>query len=101
QPVRHLGLGWEGVLQKLEGDRAEVLVRGKRVRARTTELGGVPAAEAIREGSAPSRARAAAQGAAGRRLAAHPASGRQGAAAAGGDLDESIAVAPEINLIGV
>ena len=29
--VRHRGLGWEGTLEKLDGDRAEVSVKGKRV----------------------------------------------------------------------
>jgi DNA mismatch repair protein MutS2 len=37
-PVRHVGFGWQGVLEKLEDGRAEVLVRGKRVRARPDEL---------------------------------------------------------------
>ena len=37
-PVRHLGLGWQGVLEKLEDGRADVLVRGKRLRARPEEL---------------------------------------------------------------
>ncbi|HYH44253.1 MAG TPA: hypothetical protein VEG34_01085, partial [Thermoanaerobaculia bacterium] len=36
--VRHVGLGWQGTLDKLEADRAEVLVHGKRVRCRPTEL---------------------------------------------------------------
>lgn len=38
EPVRHRGLGWQGVLEKLEDGRAEVLVRGKRVRAKPEEL---------------------------------------------------------------
>lgn len=36
--VRHVGLGWQGTLDKLDGDRAEVLVKGKRVRCRPEEL---------------------------------------------------------------
>ena len=32
-PVRHRSLGWVGELQEVSGDRATVLVRGKRVRA--------------------------------------------------------------------
>jgi DNA mismatch repair protein MutS2 len=39
--VRHRGLGWEGTLEKLERGRAEVAVKGKRVRCRADEL--VPA----------------------------------------------------------
>ncbi len=42
EPVRHLGLGWQGVLEKLEEGRAEVLVRGKRVRCRPEELAPAP-----------------------------------------------------------
>ncbi|HKV10163.1 MAG TPA: hypothetical protein VJ725_18625, partial [Thermoanaerobaculia bacterium] len=38
ETVRHVGLGWQGVLEKLEDGRAEVLVRGKRVRCRPEEL---------------------------------------------------------------
>lgn len=84
--VRHRGLGWEGVLDKLDRGRAEVTVRGKRVRARADEL--APAA-----GSGP------------------PA-GRRGAAAAGGapsagarrgvsiDREEGPAVPVELHLIG-
>ena len=50
RPVRHLGLGWQGVLEKLEGGRAEVLVRGKRVRAHPRGAGPRrPAAEGTRK----------------------------------------------------
>src|SRR6185295_8517143 len=38
ETVRHVGLGWEGVLEKLEEGRARVLMRGKRVRCRPEEL---------------------------------------------------------------
>jgi DNA mismatch repair protein MutS2 len=118
-PVRHLGLGWHGVLQKLEGDRAEVLVRGKRVRARAAELAGV----APPAGAAPSAGAPGAPGVPGGAAAATSpgggtASGRRGAGAAaraaaaqaaagtgrrhrGADLDETAAVPAEINLIGV
>jgi DNA mismatch repair protein MutS2 len=40
-PVRHRRLGWEGVLDRLDGSKAEVLVRGKRVRATAAELEGL------------------------------------------------------------
>ncbi len=52
-PVRHRSLGWIGELQEVSGDRATVLVRGKRVRAASAAL------EAIRvvERAAPSRVR--------------------------------------------
>jgi len=36
--VRHRALGWEGRLEKLDGERAEVAVRGKRVRAAKGDL---------------------------------------------------------------
>lgn len=36
--VRHRSLGWTGRLEKLDGERAEVAVSGKRVRARRGEL---------------------------------------------------------------
>jgi DNA mismatch repair protein MutS2 len=39
--VRHRGLGWEGLLEKLEGERAEVSVKGKRLRCKATELASV------------------------------------------------------------
>ena len=41
--VRHHGLGWEGVLRKLAGDSAEVMVGGKRLRCPIGEL--APAAD--------------------------------------------------------
>ena len=80
EPVRHRGLGWQGVLEKLEDGRAEVLVRGKRVRCRPEEL-----APARPEGAKePAKERAARPG-------PRP----------GGDLDETTAVPSEINLIGL
>ncbi len=85
EPVRHLGLGWEGVLEKLEDGRAEVLVRGKRVRCRPEEL--APAR--------PSRDKAPAPRSAFRE--ARPTS----TLATRGDIDETLAVPPEINLIGM
>jgi DNA mismatch repair protein MutS2 len=81
--VRHVGLGWQGVLEKLEPGKAEVLVRGKRVRCRPGEL--VPA-EPEAEPSWRGRAVAIRE--------ARPASGP-------GDLDEAAAVPAEINLIGL
>ena len=81
EPVRHVGLGWQGVLEKLEDGRAEVLVRGKRVRARPEEL--APAG-----GASPSPRAAPRETRPVSRL-----SGR-------GDLDEAASVPPEINLIG-
>jgi DNA mismatch repair protein MutS2 len=83
--VRHTGFGWNGVLEKLEPGRAEVLVRGKRVRCRPEEL--APAA-----GPGPAAAR---------RERETPREVRPIGAAARGDVDEATAVAPEINLIGM
>jgi len=73
--VRHIGLGWQGTLDKLEGDRAEVLVAGKRVRCRPSEL--APAGPVT---TGPTK------------LKPLPAKTR--------DLEESASVSPEINLIG-
>ena len=82
EPVRHLGLGWQGVLEKLEDGRAEVLVRGKRVRCRPEEL--VPVAPgATRDRESTPRAR--------------PAPARRER----GDIDEATAVPSELNLIGL
>ncbi len=83
EPVRHVGLGWNGVLEKLEPGRAEVLVRGKRVRCRPEEL--APAA-----GAGPARPERE-----------KPREIRPAGAATRGDIDEATAVAPEINLIGM
>lgn len=80
--VRHLGLGWQGVLEKLEDGRAEVLVRGKRVRCRPEELAPAAPLEAPagKERGPVREARTAARGS--------------------GDIDEVVAVPSEINLIG-
>jgi DNA mismatch repair protein MutS2 len=84
--VRHVGLGWRGVLERLEPNRAEVLVNGKRVRCRPEEL--APAATApVRTGVMAPAAPAVAVRAASRTTRNR-------------DLDESIALPPEINLIG-
>jgi DNA mismatch repair protein MutS2 len=80
--VRHVGFGWQGVLEKLEGGRAEVLVRGKRVRARPDEL-----APAIPQKAPGKKEREAAP------LRPEALRGREG------DLEEP--VEREINLIGV
>jgi DNA mismatch repair protein MutS2 len=61
--VRHRLLGWEGVLDKLDRGRAEVAVRGKRVRCKEDELvpvggdGGKAAAGSSPKGAAASRRR--------------------------------------------
>lgn len=75
--VRHVGLGWQGVLEKLEGGRAEVVVRGKRVRCRPEELApaGPGGSLEIRE--------------------ARPRAARNVR-----DVEESVSVPPELNLIG-
>ena len=73
--IRHIGLGWQGTLDKLVADRAEVLVHGKRVRCRPEEL--APAGP-VQTGPT--------------KLKPLPVKTR--------DLDESASVAPEINLIG-
>ena len=48
-PVRHRTLAWRGILEKLDGDRAEVSASGKRLRCRAGEL--VPATEEELPGS--------------------------------------------------
>lgn len=53
--VRHRQLGWQGVLEKLGGGKAEVRVRGKRVRCGAEELEGVPEAGGGGKASARSR----------------------------------------------
>jgi DNA mismatch repair protein MutS2 len=82
QPVRHVGLGWQGVLERLEPGRAEVLVRGKRIRCRPEELAPADPAPAGRARETPREVRPA-------------------GAVARGDVDEATAVPPEINLIGM
>jgi DNA mismatch repair protein MutS2 len=108
QPVRHLGLGWRGVLRKLDDDRAEVLVHGKRVRSRASELAPAPAGA-----GPPAPAGRAARGSTGGGTAVHAAATRRAAASGRGaaaghaagsggrDLGEAAAVPAEINLIGV
>ncbi len=91
EPVRHRGLGWLGKLEKLEDGRAEVLVRGKRVRCRPDEL--TPATAAT-PGAAPNRKEREAASREARE--ARPTSRLGGR----GDLDEAASIPPEINLIG-
>ena len=79
EPVRHVGLGWQGVLEKLEDGRAQVLVRGKRVRCRPEELAPAAPAETPRGKE--------------REREARPAKRE--------DLEEAAAVPSEINLIGL
>lgn len=50
--VRHRGLGWTGVLERLDGVRASVLVGGKRLTAGAEELVALGAPPATRRGSA-------------------------------------------------
>lgn len=85
EPVRHLGLGWQGVLEKLEDGRAEVLVRGKRVRARPEELAPAGAAQALKKERRAERETPS--------LRPEALRGREG------DLEEP--VSREINLIGM
>lgn len=93
QTVRHVGLGWEGVLDKLEPDRAEVLVRGKRVRCRPEEL--APARPEARAGDAAVRRPTPVP-----RPRTVPLPSNGGKPGRGpGDLDERGAL-PELNLIG-
>ena len=44
-PVRHRSLGWVGELQEVSGDRATVLVRGKRVLTASTALEAIAGVE--------------------------------------------------------
>ncbi|HYN23392.1 MAG TPA: Smr/MutS family protein [Thermoanaerobaculia bacterium] len=81
--VRHARLGWQGVLEKLEPNRAEVLVKGKRLRCRPDELAPVAPGVAV--------------------LPAKPApfpAFRKAGPARLRDVDESVSIAPELNLIG-
>ncbi len=75
--VVHRALGWRGRLEAMEGERAVVVVAGKRVRCAVADLEGV-AAEPPRREPRPARP---------------PASG-------GRDLETSVAVPTELNLIG-
>jgi len=81
--ARHVQLGWEGVIEKLEPGRAEVSVRGKRVRCRPEEL--VPVGAGSPAGPRPAERE--------RRLEKP----RRGAAP---DADEGAEAPPEVNLIG-
>jgi DNA mismatch repair protein MutS2 len=113
QPVRHLGLGWHGVLHKLEDDRAEVMVHGKRVRSHAGELvpapvPGAPEAPApaarggaARQASAASAARARRPSLGSSEATGISGAGGRAAAARGRDLDETTSAPSEINLIGV
>lgn len=108
QPVRHLGFGWQGILDKLEGDRAEVLVRGKRLRCRPGEL--APAGPSAAAAPGPRAARGVGGAATGAKHS--PAGGIGGMGGIGGssraggrpgavgDLDEAAAAPAELNLIG-
>jgi DNA mismatch repair protein MutS2 len=89
QPVRHLGLGWLGVLEKLEAGKAEVLVRGKRVRCRPEELAAAGSSLAADRKEPAQRETRPVSAAA------------RGSAGNFGDIDEATAVPPEINLIGM
>ncbi len=97
--VRHVGLGWQGTLDKLEGGRAEVVVKGKRVRCRPDEL--APAATgqsgAKSDGEASRSARKGLRGLKEMREALEERGGRSVPAR---DVDESVSVPPELNLIG-
>lgn len=100
-PVRHVGLGWQGVLEKLEDGRAEVAVRGKRVRCRPEELAPVSAKAAKAAASKPSPADTPRR--IGRIPAARSLTGLGdllGDAKPTSDLEERPGIAPEINLIG-
>jgi DNA mismatch repair protein MutS2 len=101
QPVRHVGLGWRGVLRKLEGDRAEVLVHGKRLRSRAGELAPDAASSETTPAARPDRARPGALAAAAARARKRGAPAAAAAPGGGRDLDEAAAVPAEINLIGV
>jgi DNA mismatch repair protein MutS2 len=85
--ARHARFGWQGVVERLDDGRAEVLVRGKRLRCSPEELVPVTSAEA-----------AAAAGSA--RAASRVPERRREAAGSGRDAEESTAAPAEINLIG-
>jgi DNA mismatch repair protein MutS2 len=85
EKARHAQLGWEGVIEKLEPGRAEVAVRGKRIRCRPEDLIPIhtPAGPAPRMSE--------------RELTRER--GRRRAAVSAGE-EENPEVAPEVNLIG-
>ncbi|HEY8020018.1 MAG TPA: Smr/MutS family protein [Thermoanaerobaculia bacterium] len=91
-PARHARLGWQGIVEKLEPGRAEVLVRGKRVRCRPDDL--VPVAA-----GAPAAA-SRAEGPSGLRRTRGPRPGEQATADPRGEPMEGVDVPIEINLIG-
>jgi DNA mismatch repair protein MutS2 len=92
QTVRHVGLGWTGVLEKLESGKAEVLVRGKRVRCRPEDLAAADPEPTARQAHGVSRVV---------RHVAGAARGDIGDSGTLGDIDEAASVPPEINLIGM
>jgi DNA mismatch repair protein MutS2 len=97
-PVRHIGLGWQGVLEKLEEGRAEVAVRGKRVRCRPEELAPVEkGAGTLKSAAVEPRPTLARIAAARERPSAFPSLGDE---KPGSDLEERPGISPEINLIG-
>ena len=55
--ARHAQLGWEGVIEKLEPGRAEVAVRGKRVRCRPEDLIPIGGGGGARSSRTPERER--------------------------------------------
>ncbi len=102
--VRHLALGWEGKLEKLEGDRADVSVRGKRVRCRADELGAMalglhaPAkAEPITAADRAGRVQGSDRGV--RKARAVP-GGMGGVRGSSRDAEENLSAPPEVHLIG-
>lgn len=87
--VRHAALGWEGTLERLERGRAEVAVKGKRVRCRADEL----VAAGVAAGSTGAGGGGAAAGGWG--------GGRRTPAVSVALADDEIPrVAPELKLIG-
>jgi DNA mismatch repair protein MutS2 len=56
--VRHRGLGWQGVLDRLADGRAEVLAGGKRLACSPEELVGIAGAPAGRKATRPGKATA-------------------------------------------
>ena len=102
--VRHLGLGWQGKLEKLEGDRAEVSVHGKRVRCRAEELGalalgsdGPAKAEPIATADRAARVEGSVRGVRGPRAVPGGMGGVRGSSR---DAEESASTPPELHLIG-
>ncbi|HTQ79474.1 MAG TPA: Smr/MutS family protein, partial [Thermoanaerobaculia bacterium] len=93
--ARHAQLGWEGVIEKLEDGRAEVSVRGKRIRCRPEDLmpigGGRGDRSTERETARPAE----------RRSPPGPSGPRDGRGGDGQtDLSDATEAPPEVNLIG-